>query len=79
MTVTLAEVSTPGFLRRFRSALPLGGALPDEVWHARHRFLNGLAWFHAVLITLIGPIAGYSSELSIGRALPRRHRAAHPV
>jgi len=63
--IVAQPVSISGLLRRLWSVVPLGRALPDEVWHARHRFLTGLAWFHAVLIALIGPVAGYSWELSI--------------
>ncbi len=59
------DVSISGFLRRLWSVVPLGRALPDEVWYARHRFLTGLTWFHAVLIALIGPFVGNSWELSI--------------
>lgn len=44
--------------------MPLGGSLPEPVWLARHRFLVGLTWFHAVVIALLGPILGYSWELS---------------
>jgi hypothetical protein len=50
--------------RRFLSLVPLGGALPEPVWLARHRFLAGLTWFHAAVIALVGPILGYSWELS---------------
>jgi PAS domain S-box-containing protein len=50
--------------RRFWSLVPLGGSLPEPVWLARHRFLAGLTWFHAVVIALLGPILGYSWELS---------------
>lgn len=59
-------VSLSTRIRSLSSLLPSGGALPEEVWSARHRFLVGLTWFHALVISLIGPIFGYSWELSIG-------------
>src|SRR5262245_9073030 len=45
--------------RRLWSIVPLGRSLPEEMWHARHRFLTGLTWFHAAVIALVGPLAGY--------------------
>lgn len=78
MTVTPDTTRIYGLLRRLWSVVPLGRALPDKVWHARHRFLTGLAWFHAVVIALIGPIAGYSWELSIA-ALFRDGTVLHTV
>jgi len=50
---------------RLWSVLPSGGSLPEEVWSRRHRFLLGLTWFHAAIIALVGPVLGYSWELSI--------------
>jgi len=46
--------------------LRLGGTLPEDVWRwrQRHRLLLGLTWFHAVIIALLGPVLGYSWELS---------------
>ena len=44
--------------------VPAGGSLPEDVWRKRHRFLLGLTWFHAVIIALLGPVLGYSWELS---------------
>ncbi len=58
--ISLSEVG-----RRLRSRLPFRGTLPEYVWRQRHRFLVGLTWFHAVVIVLIGPVAGYSWELSL--------------
>ena len=55
------------FIRRFWSVVPLGGSLPESVWLQRHRFLTGLTWLHALVIALIGPIAGYSWELNPGQ------------
>jgi len=43
--------------------IPRGGTLPEDVWKRRHHFLLGLAWFHAVIIALIGPLLGYPLRL----------------
>lgn len=60
------------------SFLPLGGALPREVWRGRHRFMLGLTWLHAVIIALLGPVAGYSWEPSL-EALFRDGTVLHTV
>ena len=57
--------SAAAVARRLWSVLPAGGSLPPEVWNKRHRFLVGLTWFHAVVIALVGPVVGYSWELSL--------------
>ncbi len=54
---------------RLRFVLPVGGALPEDVWRGRHRFLLGLTWIHAVVIALIGPLLGYSWRLGVGALL----------
>jgi signal transduction histidine kinase len=46
------------------SFIPSGGALPMEIWLQRHRFLLGLTWCHAIVIALLGPVLGYSWELT---------------
>jgi signal transduction histidine kinase len=46
------------------SFIPSGGALPREIWLQRHRFLLGLTWCHAIVIALLGPVLGYSWELT---------------
>src|SRR3972149_494948 len=51
--------------KRLWSSVPSGGSLPEDIWHKRHRFLVGLVWFHAILIALVGPVLGYSWELSL--------------
>ena len=51
--------------RRLWSVLPAGGLLPAEIWNKRHRFLVRFTWFHAVVIAFVGPVAGYSWELSL--------------
>jgi hypothetical protein len=43
-----------------------GGNLPEDVWRKRYSFLLGLTWVHAVIIALVGPVLGYSWELSPG-------------
>jgi PAS domain S-box-containing protein len=65
-------------IKSLSSLLPSGGELPEEVWSARHGFLVWLTWFHALLIVLIGPIFGYSWELSIG-AIFRDDTALHTI
>ncbi|MPZ75341.1 MAG: GAF domain-containing protein [Deltaproteobacteria bacterium] len=54
----------PGLLQSFWDLLPSGESLPADVWQSRHRFLLRLTWSHALLIALIGPVLGYSWELS---------------
>jgi len=71
-------VSFSARIRSFSSFLPSGGALPEEVWAARHRFLVGLTWLHAVVICFIGPIFGYSWELSVG-AIFRDDTVLHTI
>ena len=71
-------ISLSMHFRGLSSFLPSGGLLPEKVWSARHRFLVGLTWFHALLIALIGPIFGYSWELSIG-AILRDDTVLHTV
>jgi signal transduction histidine kinase len=39
---------------RLRSALPRGDQLPESVWLARHRTINGLLWLHVLALPLIG-------------------------
>ena len=39
-------------LKRLWSLVPSGGSLPEHVWRGRYKFLVGLTWFHAVIITL---------------------------
>jgi len=65
-------------VRQVPSFLPLGGALPPEVWRGRHRFMLGLTWFHAAIIALVGPVAGYSWRLDL-EALVRDGTVIHTV
>ena len=46
------------------AVLPSGGSLPEDVWRRRYSFLLGLTWFHAGIIALVGPVLGYSWEMS---------------
>jgi PAS domain S-box-containing protein len=59
----------PSFLKAaiqyVRRNVPVGGALPEDIWQRRHRFLVILTWVHVVIISLIGPIFGYSWEFSV--------------
>ena len=50
---------------RLRSLLSPGGQLPEDVWRSRYSFLLGLTWFHALIIALVGPVLGYSWEVSL--------------
>src|SRR5712692_7134656 len=52
-------------IRGLWTFLPQGGSLPADVWNKRHRFLVGLTWFHALVIALVGPVIGYTWELSL--------------
>ena len=65
-------------MSRLWSLVPLGGSLPDEVWCKRHQFLLRLTWFHAAIIALVGPVLGYSWELSF-EALFRDGTVLHTV
>ena len=65
-------------LKRFWSNLSPGGHLPEDVWRKRFSFLLGLTWFHAVIIALVGPVRGYSWEISPG-ALVRDGTVLHTL
>jgi PAS domain S-box-containing protein len=56
-------------VKRLWLHLPAGGTLPADVWNKRHRFLLGLTWFHAFIIALVGPVVGYTWELSFSAPL----------
>jgi len=53
------------FFKRVWELVPSGGALPEEVWRSRFRFLVGLTWFHAGVIALVGTVLGWNRELSL--------------
>lgn len=57
---------------RLWSLFPSGESLPEDVWARRHRFLLGLTWFQALVIAMIGPVLGYSRELSFDALLGNR-------
>jgi PAS domain S-box-containing protein len=65
-------------LKRMWQLVPSGGALPEQVWRSRFRFLVGLTWFHAAVIALIGPVLGGNRELSL-RAFVHDDYALHTV
>src|SRR5436305_11780104 len=50
--------------QRLASIVPPGGSLPENVWQKRYSVLLGLPWFHAAIIALVGPLLGYSREIS---------------
>jgi PAS domain S-box-containing protein len=58
-------IARPIALKRLWLLVPAGGGLSEDVWRKRHRFLLGLTWFHAGLIAVLGPILGYSFEVSL--------------
>ena len=41
-------------LASLRALLPRGGALPEQVWLARHRGICVLLWVHVVALLAIG-------------------------
>lgn len=65
-------------IAKLRSLFPDGGSLPEEVWQKRYWFLLGLTWLHALVIALIGPVFGYSWEISFG-ALFRGGTVLHTI
>ena len=64
-TSTTKHVPFAAVMKRLWSLLPAGGTLSADVWNKRHRFLLGLTWLHAVVIALVGPVVGYTWELSL--------------
>ena len=74
MNVPAAANTT--ILKRLWSLVPSGGALPENVWRGRYKFLVGLTWFHAVMIALAGPVLGHRWELSL-RALVEHGTVLH--
>ena len=66
------------FFERLWEMVPSGGALPEDVWRSRFRFLVGLTWFHAVVIASVGTVLGWNRELSL-RALFDDDYALHTV
>jgi PAS domain S-box-containing protein len=71
-----AAASSTTILKRLWSLVPSGGSLPENVWRGRYTFLVGLTWFHAVIITLAGPVLGHRWELSV-RALVEHETVLH--
>src|SRR5438477_7072883 len=66
------------FFKRLWELVPSGGALPEDVWRSRFRFLVGLTWFHAIVIALVGPVLGWSREFSL-HALVKDDYALHTI
>ena len=64
--------------KRLWEMVPSGGALPEDVWRSRFRFLVGLTWFHAIVIALVGPVLGWDRELSL-RAFLKDDYALHTI
>jgi len=60
-----AAARSTTILKRLWSLVPSGGSLPENVWRGRYKFLVGLTWFHAVIITLAGPALGHRWQLSV--------------
>ena len=52
-------------ITKLRSLFPDGGSLPEEIWQKRYSFLLGLTWLHAAVIAVVGPLLGYSWEVSL--------------
>jgi PAS domain S-box-containing protein len=75
---TTDHITAATVFRRLWLHLPAGGSLPEDVWNSRHRFLLGLTWFHALVIAFVGPIIGYSWDLSL-RAPFRDGTVLHTV
>jgi len=59
-----------------RTLFPDGGSLPEEIWQKRYSFLLSLTWLHAAVIAVVGPLLGYSWEISLG-ALVRDGTVLH--
>ena len=56
--------------RAFRTALPQGRTLPDDVWLRRHRWMLNLLWAHAIALPLLGLVRGYGPLHTLGHAIP---------
>jgi PAS domain S-box-containing protein len=78
LNLTSKPVSLGVGLRRLWSLVPIGKGLPEDVWRRRHRFLLVLTWFHAGFIALLGPLLGYSWEISLD-ALFRGRTVLHTL
>jgi hypothetical protein len=76
MTIRPRQSTAATLLNRVCSLIPSGGSLPESGWRARHRFLVGLTFFHAVIIAMAGPVLGKQLEFTI-RALFDDDSALH--
>src|SRR5688572_24170211 len=52
----------------FRSALPRGGSLPDDLWGTRHRTVLVVLWLHVAAIPVFGLVRGESLSHSVFEA-----------
>jgi PAS domain S-box-containing protein len=68
----------PSIFKRLWELVPSGGALPEDVWRSRFRFLVGLTWFHAIVIALVGPVLDRTWEVSLNAFLEDAY-ALHTV
>jgi anti-sigma regulatory factor (Ser/Thr protein kinase) len=57
-------------LLSFRSVLPRGQTLPDDVFQLRHLWIQRLLWFHVVALPIFGVVQGYSVQHSILESSP---------
>lgn len=56
---TRAPSVIKGILAWIRYRLPEGRALPDRIWHGRHRGVRLLLWFHAAGLAVFGVLTGH--------------------
>src|SRR4051794_979391 len=59
-----------GWGARVRRALPEGQTLPEDVFERRHRWILALLWAHAIILPLVGALAGYPLLHNLGHAVP---------
>jgi diguanylate cyclase (GGDEF)-like protein len=52
--------------RNLRALLPAGGALPDEVWTQRHKWIVAVLWLHAPGVFAFALFRGQSLVASLG-------------
>ena len=63
-------MQTSAAMHRFRSLLPRGQTLPDDVFELRHRWIQRLLWFHVVALPIFGVAQGYSLGHSLVESAP---------
>ena len=57
-------------VKRIIRALPQGGALPDDVWQRRHRWILALLWIHVPVIAILSLARGYGLSHALLEASP---------